>query len=112
MLLELLDIEKSKFDDFIDIQNKMKFKKANFNKNNENFEDYSLQNYTASFEASYNSNNELKILLKADLNLKDKSKLGSFLFSCWFYCNRNETNSFDNLLVTMPLSKTQLLVCG
>lgn len=106
----MLDIETNKFDDFINIQNKIKSKQDNSEKN-EILEDFSLQNYIASFEASYNSNNELKISLKADLNLKDKSKLGSFLFSCWFYCNRNEATSFETLLETMPLQKTQLLVC-
>ncbi len=109
-MLQLLGIETNKFDDFINIQNKIKLKQNN-SETSENLEDFSLQNYIASFEESYNSNNELKISLKADLNLKDKSKLGSFLFSCWFYCNRNESTSFDTLLETMPLQKTQLLVC-
>ena len=71
----MLDLEKSTFEEFINVENKIKSKQSN-NKIIEKIEDFSLQSFLASFEPSYTTNSELKILLKTDLNSKNKSKLG------------------------------------
>lgn len=71
----MLDIEKLKLEEFVDVQNRIQLKNKNKNKT-EKVETFLLKNFLGSFESSCNSNNELKISLKTDLHSKEKSKLG------------------------------------